>query len=107
MIRTISEQHRTALKNALRFIMCSSNKKINYLATRFVPYRFSIVNKINMIWLARVWPDFPASDVKFILASGKLGLFGFVFLEPEGGFIFIILYNIYVCAHFGPFGNWV
>jgi hypothetical protein len=48
--------------------MCSSNKKINYLATRFVPYQLSIVNKINMIWLARVWPDFPASDFKFILA---------------------------------------
>ena len=42
----------------------------------------------------RVWPDFLASDFKFILAFRKLGLIGFVFSEPEGGFIFIILYNI-------------
>ena len=55
----------------------------------------------------RVWLDFLASDFKFILAFRKLGLFGFVFLEPEGGFILIILCDKDGCAHFWPFGNWV
>jgi len=39
-----------------------------------------------------VWPDFPASDFKFICnpptadkIGFELGLFGFVFLWPEGG----------------------
>jgi hypothetical protein len=29
----------------------------------------------------------------------KLGLIGFVFFEPEGGFIFIILYSKQVCIN--------
>ena len=33
----------------------------------------------------------------------ELGLIGFVFLEPEGGFIFIILYIIDIYVHFGSF----
>ncbi len=32
----------------------------------------------------------------------KLALFGFVFLGPEGGFIFIILCGKYVYVHFWP-----
>ncbi len=31
----------------------------------------------------------------------KLGLFGFVFLEPEGGVIFICLCVIDIYVHFG------
>ncbi len=50
--------------------------------------------KISAIKSVRVWPDFLASDFKFILDFRKLALIGFVFLGPEGGFIFIILYNI-------------
>jgi len=37
----------------------------------------------------------PASaDLQQVLRRDKLGLFGFVLFEPEGGFIFIFLYNI-------------
>ena len=41
-----------------------------------------------------VWPDFPASDFKFILAFEEIGFVWVCFFGPEGGFIFIILYNI-------------
>jgi len=36
-----------------------------------------------------------------IIGRLKLGLIGFVFLEPEGGFIFIIPCRIEVYFHFG------
>jgi len=37
----------------------------------------------------------------------EIGFDWVCFFGPVGGFIFIILYNIYVCAHFGLYGNWV
>ena len=43
-----------------------------------------------------IWPKFISElkSITVIFLPLRLGLFGFVFLGPEGGFILIILYNI-------------
>jgi len=60
------------------------------------------VDRIYLDLSISAWPDFPASDFKFILAFEEIGFVWVCFFGPEGSIIFIILYNIYVYVHFGP-----
>ena len=55
---------------------------------------FSIKQPLTQISFFSAYSAFSAAKKR------KLALFGFVFLEPEGDFIFIILCEIEGCIHF-------